>query len=194
MRGRSGDRSRSTQVQQTDANHCTAACTSTICNCPRLVQSKISIVCELSTAFLRAASTGGEHAVHAVCRVRYTCVRACLAAHGLAWDTNQVQRRQRPRRRARPPSSLRRCCERSLPAHAECTRQSSAVHAFALIFGKANRCHCEMPIWRCNASATPQPKRICDNCMSPPNAHTRPWGANKVGCIRCYPPSAARAH
>ena len=143
-----------------------------------------------STAFLRAASTGGEHAVHAVCRVRYSCVRACLAARGLAWDTNRVQRRQRSRRRARPPSSLRRCCERSLPAHAECTWQSSAVQAFRMgpsvgtegdpctvlnahagsvtcdpgiwreasravcsYFRKSKPVHCEMPIWRCNASA-----------------------------------------
>ena len=142
-----------------------------------------------STAFLRAASTGGEHAVHAVCRVRYSCVRACLAARGLAWDTNRVQRRQRSRRRARPPSSLRRCCERSLPAHAECTWQSSAVQAFRMgpsvgtegdpctvlnahagsvtcdpgiwreasravcsYFRKSKPVHCEMPIWRCNAS------------------------------------------
>ena len=56
----------------------------------------------------------------------------CVAARRFAWNTNRVQRRQSARRRARPPSSPRRCCERLLPAHAECTRQSSAVQAFRM--------------------------------------------------------------
>ena len=29
---------------------------------------------------------------------------------------------------------------------------ASLRHRLALSFGKAKRCHCEMPIWRCNAS------------------------------------------
>ena len=122
-------------MRQTDANHCTAACTSTICNCPRLVQSKISIVCEL-----HCLPAGCEHRRRACrpCRMQSEVfMRASMSSGSrasLAWDTNRVQRRQRSRRRARPPSSLRRCCERSLPAHAECTWQSSAVQAFRTAF------------------------------------------------------------
>ena len=50
----------------------------------------------------------GQHVNHA-CRMR-----ACLATRSLACGTKQVQQAQRARCRARPPSSLRRCHERSL--------------------------------------------------------------------------------
>ena len=43
-----------------------------------------------------------------------SCMRACLATRRLACDTKRVQRAQRARCRARPPSSPRRCHERSL--------------------------------------------------------------------------------
>ena len=43
-----------------------------------------------------------------------SCMRACLATCRLACDTEQVQRAQRARCRVRPPSSPRRCHERSL--------------------------------------------------------------------------------
>ena len=85
-----------------------------------------------STAFLRALSTGGEHAIHAVCRMRYSCMRACLAACRLTSHTKRDQRAQSARRRALPPTLPRRGCGRSLPAHAECTRQSSTVQAFRI--------------------------------------------------------------
>mmetsp|Transcript_59023 Transcript_59023/g.175396 ORF Transcript_59023/g.175396 Transcript_59023/m.175396 type:complete len:285 (-) Transcript_59023:1379-2233(-) len=185
-------------MRQTDANHCTAACTSTICNCPRLVQSKISIVCELH----------------------------CLPA---GWDTNRVQRRQRSRRRARPPSSLRRCCERSLPAHAECTWQSSAVQAFRMgpsvgtegdpctvlnahagsvtcdpgiwreasravcsYFRKSKPVHCEMPIWRCNASTAVgwEGAHATDRARGAP--FMQPWHANGSKSFGRTPPRTHR--
>ena len=43
-----------------------------------------------------------------------SCMRACLAIRRLGCDTKRVQRAQRARCRARPPSSPRRCHERSL--------------------------------------------------------------------------------
>ena len=43
-----------------------------------------------------------------------SCMRACLATCRLACDTEGVQRAQRARCRALPPSSPRRCHERSL--------------------------------------------------------------------------------
>ena len=72
-------------MQQTDANHCTAACTSTICNCPRLVQSKISIVCELhcpSTAceHMRRARTSAPYGVQAWHECTHLQRPGCLPA------------------------------------------------------------------------------------------------------------------
>ena len=55
-----------------------------------------------------------NHAVQAVWSACESCMRACLATCRLACDTKQVQRAQRARCRARPPSSPRRCHERSL--------------------------------------------------------------------------------
>jgi hypothetical protein len=52
--------------------------------------------------------------VQAVWSACESCMRACLAIRRLGCDTKRVQRAQRARCRARPPSSPRRCHERSL--------------------------------------------------------------------------------
>ena len=54
-------------MQQTDANHCTTACTTTKGNDPRVVQPKTSIVCELHC--LPAGFEHGRRACHP-CRMQ----------------------------------------------------------------------------------------------------------------------------
>ena len=69
-------------MEQTDATHCTAARQHALpskATAHDLYSQRYPLYVS-SSALLRPASTGGEHAVHAVCRVRYSCVRACLAA------------------------------------------------------------------------------------------------------------------
>ena len=60
------------------------------------------------------------------------CSGAWLKAGMRGTDIKREQRAQRARRRALPPTLPRRGCERSIPAHAEGTRHSSAVQAFRM--------------------------------------------------------------
>ena len=63
-------------MQQTDANHCTTACTTNKSNCTRLVQTKISIVCELHC--LPAACEHMRRACRPCRMVSEVFMRACM--------------------------------------------------------------------------------------------------------------------
>ena len=76
-------------MQQTDATHCTAACTSTICNGPRLVQSKTSIVCELHC--LPAACEHMRRACRPCRMVQEVFMRACMPRCSQAYLGHQTR-------------------------------------------------------------------------------------------------------
>ena len=150
-------------MQQTDANHCTTACTTTKGNDPRVVQPKTSIVCELHC--LPAGFEHGRRAchIHAVWCMRYSCVHACSTARGFAWDTKRVQREQSARHRALPPTLPRRGCRRCSRRRAEGEAAAQLLKQFSSRLAQCNvrpppAVHCRVRFaLPCDAEARREP-------------------------------------
>ena len=96
------------------------------------------------------------------------CVHVPPATGRLASGINCVQRTQRDRRRALPPTLPRRCCGASLRAQNEVTQHSSAVQDFCTKPSMGSRGHSSvLPVGSvtalpCNAEARAEPsRRLC---------------------------------
>ena len=99
-------------------------------------------------------------------------MRACLAARGLAWDTNRVQRAQSARRRALPHTLLRPGCGSCSRRRAEGEAAAERLKRFSSRLAECNvrpapAVHCRVRFaLPCDAEARREPSTAVSSYFS----------------------------
>ena len=129
-------------MQQTDANHCTTACTTNKSNCTRLVQTKISIVCELHC--LPAACEHMRRACRPCRMVHDVFMGACMPSCSRAYLPHQTRAASTKSASPRPSTHF---AVAGLLALGSCARRRHAAIFRGASFSRGvfNR-HCRRPV------------------------------------------------